>query len=337
MSSCFIVMRILSILRIVLLILLLNACSTTECLYISDEDFPETIRLEKKGGFDVVARVDAMIIVGDMLLIRADQSSDIFSLYDLKGNLKMSWGEKGRALGEYMIPMISKVDSNSFMVYDIPIERKEYYLINHDTVFIQESVTLRNMYDMPLSICCMNKNTILYDRRQPKELSIFQYTDNGATKLITSLDDYKEIYSDSKAYLGYLEYSYKEDCFVYAFQYIDGFDIYDIQGNVVCKVRRESFKTPSQSDYSLQKTYCFAIDKSENGFLLYRVNYSGEELMNNLSCVTYIEEYDWSGNPIKRYELPLFASNIAYIGNGEFMVYDAYSENESIKYFAPSY
>ena len=100
----------------VLLILLLNACSTTECLYISDEDFPETIRLEKKGGFDVVARVDAMIIVGDMLLIRADQSSDIFSLYDLKGNLKMSWGEKGRALGEYMIPMISKVDSNSFMV-----------------------------------------------------------------------------------------------------------------------------------------------------------------------------------------------------------------------------
>ena len=88
MSSCFIVMRILSILRIVLLILLLNACSTTECLYISDEDFPETIRLEKKGGFDIVARVDAMIIVGDMLLIRADQSSDIFSLYDLKGNLR---------------------------------------------------------------------------------------------------------------------------------------------------------------------------------------------------------------------------------------------------------
>lgn len=323
--------------KIVPFILLLWSCSAKEYSYISETDFSETIRMEKKGGFDVLARIDAMTVVGNKLLVRADQSTNIFSLYDLNGEVRKTWGNKGRAPGEYMIPMISKVDSNSFMVYDIPIERKEYYLINHDTVFIQESVTLRNMYDMPLSICCMNKNTILYDRRQPKELSIFQYTDNGATKLITSLDDYKEIYPDSKVYMGYLEINPMQDCFVYAFQYIDGFDIYDIQGNVVCKVRRESFKTPSQSDYSLQKTYCFAIDKSENGFLLYRVNYSGEELMNNSSCVTYVEEFGWSGNPIRRYELPLFASNIAYIGNGEFMVYDAYSENESIKYFAPSY
>lgn len=323
--------------KIVPFILLLLSCSAKEYSYISETDFSEIIRMEKKGGFDVLARIDAMTVVGNKLLVRADQSTNIFSLYDLNGEVRKTWGNKGRAPGEYMVPMISKVDFNSFMVYDIPIERKEYYLINGDSLFMQESIKLNNMHDMPLSIHSMNKNTIVYDRRQPKELSIYKYHDDGTIIHITSMEDYKEIYSDSKVYMGYMEINPMGDCFVYAFQYIDGFDIYDMQGNAICKVRRESFKTPSNSDYSLQKTYCFAIDKSENGFLLYRVNYSGNELMNNLSCVTYIEEYDWSGNPIRRYELPLFASNIAYIGNGEFMVYDAYSEDESIKHFAPSY
>ena len=314
---------------------LVMSCSSPDYIYISDDSFTDNIKLTKTKGLDILARIDHISLIGEKVVIIADRDSAIFCQYDLDGNLERSWGYKGQANNEYSIPMLSKIDVNSFMIYDVPKKRKEYYTIENGNIVQKETTILNNISGMPLSMHSIDNKNVIYDRLQSQNISIYRCIDGEESILLNSLQCYSDQYESSKAYIGYIETSPKDEGFVYAFQYIDGFDIYDSQGNSICRVRRNTYKRTVYNDSTHNKTFCFGLDKSEEGFILYRVNYTGKEILETPDIVTYIEEYDWMGKPLRRYELPLFASKIAYIGNGEFIVCNNFSENEYVQLYTP--
>lgn len=313
---------------------LISCTKKPEYTYITDDDFKENIQLHRKGNIDVFGHIDEFCVVDSLIAVELSQDTAVFGIYNLNtSSFVRSWGNKGRAENEYLIPRVIKYNDSCFIIWDKTYAKMEFYDLNNLDHFNKKET--KEINDMPLSICYTGDEIFVYDRKYSNEISLFRWHLGDTPVLIATLDEYADRYENSKAYSGFLEANLKGDRVIYAFQYMDGFDLFDMNGNKIKQIRRkDSENPPYEISHRDAVTYCFGIRKGEYGFFLYRVGFTGEELLKERDRVTYIEEYDWDGNPIRRYELPMFVSNFDRIPDGRFVIQDDTSEDAALQIFA---
>lgn len=320
-----------------LILLLITACNNNvNEEFIDETDFKETKSLIKSDNIirDILY-VDDFIVTDKSLIIKNDFDSLIFKAYDLN-NLShiKSWGFKGKASNEYLMPRLIKISDNKFSIFDKTSSKFELFDVSMMDICDKLDI---DIYDMPMSICYIGNNTFIYDRIQSDNLSLFRWTIGKPPILINDFNNYSQKYKNSNIYNGFIAADSTSDRIIYAFQYIDGFDILDSNGDVIKKIRRKDHTDPvlkdNSIDYMNATTYCFGLRSNKNGFYIYRVGYSGAELKQDMNRITYIEEFDWNGNPIRRYEIPFFISNFEYTSDNRFILQDNMSEEEPLKIF----
>lgn len=317
------------------------ACSRGNVYYVADEDFAETVKMKKTLGIDALINdVSKFVKSGDHIIVENYRDSAIYCAYNYKsGELVRSWGYKGRANNEYSLPEIIQLEDGKFGINDMGKCRMEFYdnFDGHPSSIVEYDDLQMGVND----ICHLQTNEYVYYNIIPGESTIYKWKVGEKPTPLPALDIYAERYTEEAAYGGFLGTN-GDGKILYAFTYIDGFDIFDAEGNCVKQVRRkgsngastfEGYKEDeSDEDY---KVFSFRACCDKDGFYIYRVNYSSAELDESLERTTYIEQFDWDGRPIRRYELPMFFRNLCALGDGKFVVYDITSENEALQIFEP--
>ena len=320
---------------------MLIACTgKPKSFYITDEDFKESIKLHRSANIDVFGNIKKFCVVDSFLLVNLSQDESIFCLYNTNSlSMIKSWGNIGRAGNEYLFPIVIKYDDDRFVIWEKSYKRMEFYNVhNLDNTDIVET---KEITDMPNLVSHAGDNIFVYERLYPREISLFRWHLGEDPLMITTLKDYATLFKDSNVYAGFLETDENRDRIVYAFQFIDGFDILDMNGDLIKKVRRKNSPGPSLNhnggiDGFVSNTYCFGLQKGKNSFFLYRVGFSGTEWIEDMKRVTYLEEFDWDGNPLRRYELPMIISGFECMRDGRFIIQDNTSEDATLQIFVKS-
>ena len=318
------------------------ACSRGNVYYVADEDFTETVKMKKTLGIDALINdVSKFVKSGDNIIVENYRDSAIYCVYNYNsGEFVRSWGYKGRANNEYDIPEIFQLEDGKFCINDMGKCKMEFF----DNFDGQPSKIVK--YDdlqMGVNdICQLQTNEYIYYNVIPGKSTIYRWKAGEKPTPLPALDSYAERYADEAAYGGFLGTN-GDGKILYAFTYIDGFDIFDADGNCLKQIRRnssngastfEGYKDDeSDEDY---KVFSFRVCCDKDYFYIYRVNFSSSELSESLERTTYIEQFDWDGRPIKRYEIPMFTRNFYALGDGKFVVYDITSENEALQIFEPN-
>ena len=324
----------------IMAVALISSCNN-DITYISDEDFSKTIKMKKSLGIDALINdVTRMIRTGDEVVVQNYRDSAMFCVYNYKsGELVHSWGYRGRADNEYLFPEIFQLNDGKFGINDMGKTKMEFY---DDFTSQPSSVTKYEKLPMSVNeICYLYGNEYVFFDDTPSKLTLCKWKVGEEPTPLPSLDYYAEKYSESHSYIGFLGTN-RADKIVYAFNFIDGFDMFDAEGNLTKRVRRKDSNGIStftgyednEQDEDF-RIFSFRIYTDYDGFYIYRVNSTNSELNKSLERTTYIEQFDWEGHPVRRYELPMFVRHFCPLGDGKFMVYDITSENEALQIFEP--
>ena len=318
------------------------SCTNRNYTYISDEDFGQTMKLEKILGIDALINdVARMVKIGDEVVVQNFRDSAIFCVYNYKsGEFVRSWGYQGQADNEYIFPDIIKLEDEKFAIYDGGKNKMEYY--NNTTTLPSKTIKLEPLNLAVNDMSLIGDNEYVFYFPTPNKTTIYKWEVGKEVIPLPALDVYTERYSDSNSYAGFIATN-ENGKFVYAFNYIDGFDMFDANGNCIKSIRRKdsngiSSFTGYKDDESEEdfRVFSFRVYADNEGFYIYRVNHSNSELSESLERTTYIEQFDWEGCPIRRYEYQGFIRNFCPLGDGKFIIYDITSENEALQIYEPT-
>lgn len=275
------------------------SCKPTE----QDPTFPitgsisqELMQLEGITTPEVVEIKSPYLIVENM-----KQSDSLFHIYDLRdGKLKYAFGQKGVGPGEFTAHWLKHSLSDYLTI--INDRTLFYYNINKDGMatlnFTKSPQCIESIFD----IAFINDSTFVVDAQyMAPDLHIYQMQDEipkNSFKYRNSniMDPFMDInkarvYANEKRII--LIYEYKKEI-----------DFMDTEFNLIKKVKF-NYPVPDNSllgEEDCNSTYTYGYV----GKQYFYVNYFGTSWKKHRekdTCGTYIEIYDFDGNPVARYLL----------------------------------
>lgn len=305
-------------------LLIMIGCHKTGIRHISESDFlKETELSEQRILTNTIFNIEEFFVKDTFVVVRNSRNDSIFMVLGLNTfNCIKSWGNTGNGPSEYLSPRLINSSSNGFYIANFGHRKLEDHTIPEFNKAEQKMV---ENTDIPQNIVSAD-SLLIYDKFNPTSQELVIWQNGLKPKTIYNFDDLKHKYSNTNIYRGFIGVNKTAKRIVYAYQYIRRFDILDYEGNIIKNVEIEP-NTPPQLredkgiDPINSKTYYFGLKTTEDFFFLYYVGYSGDNLRKNMNVNTFIEQYDWNGNPVKRYKIPRFLWNFDICKNGESMAF----------------
>ncbi|MGV8096475.1 MAG: BF3164 family lipoprotein [Mangrovibacterium sp.] len=314
---------------------------------ISEEDFKEYIQLrEERKVTKEILNVRNFFVQDSFLIINNSRQDSLFMVFDLSTfKCLHSWGRRGHGPNEHsLFTHTIKLSSDSFQIADFSRYRIDTYslpkfnLVSGNKVVNERNVrALRHIPQKLLS----DGYYYYYDYFVSHELFLAKWQNGKAPEEIYNFETYKELFKSSTSYWGCLGLNKERNRIVYAYRYLRRFDLLDLNGNYIKTVEINPYPTIHERGKNLDReksTMCYMVVRtSKNSFFVYYIGYSVNELEDKGSRIaTYIEEFDWDGNPINRYKLSRVISDFEIIKNNEeqvsFIAIDEENENPLIIY-----
>ncbi|MFI3302672.1 MAG: hypothetical protein SNH35_06440 [Rikenellaceae bacterium] len=137
-------------------------------------------------------------------------------------------------------------------------------------------------------------------------------------------------------YYGSMVVSPRGDKFLYAYKYLHRFDIFNSNGKLLSENSNSSapfvkLKDNGGVDRLNSNIYYSSASATEDAIYLYYIGVSEGESKQSSDAVTYVEVFDWSGTPIKRYQLNGVYSSVMYI-NGSFVAISPEGDSRFVTY-----
>ena len=310
------------------LLLLFYSCSDKEMQTHSEKEFGDVIQLNTKRKFTrELLSIDDLMVKDSLVVICNSRDDSIFMAFDLKGkdtlNCVKTWGRKGKGPGEYgLFTHLIDLPQNEFYVADYSRNNlRKYSLPEFKLRREKKIVTNRDepqFREIPQKIVSPDGSIFFYDKFMMHELYITRWKNGQTPEEIFGFPSFKKQYSKetSTTYFGCLAVNSKMNRIVYAFHHFRRFYIMDFDGNIIKKVQitpgapSPVFKDDRNLDAG-SSTLCFMNARAtDRSIFLYYVGHTYNEIKKkDWQVSTYIEEYDWEGNPINRYKLDRFISN----------------------------
>lgn len=309
-------------------LLLLFACSDKETQTHSEKEFGDVVQLNPKRKLTrELLSIDDLMVKDSLMVVCNSRDDSIFMAFDLNGkdtlNCIKTWGRKGKGPGEYgLFTHLIDLPQNEFYVADYSRNNlRKYSLPGFKLRREKKIVTNRDepqFREIPQKIVSPDGSIFFYDKFMMHELYITRWKNGQRPEEIYAFPKFKNKYSNgtSFTYAGCLGVNSRLKRIVYAFNLFRRFYIMDFNGNIIKKVQI----TPGapapvfNDDRNLDRgssTLCFMNARAtDRSIFLYYVGHTYNEIKKkDWEVSTYIEEYDWEGNPIKRYRLGKFISN----------------------------
>lgn len=298
-------------------LLILVSCTASHHRVLKESDFHKTVVLSPapKLTFETTNITD-FAIKGDRVIIRNSLRDDsIFMIYSVPDcRLLSAFGNKGRGEGEWLMPVFAKTYPDSMlMIYDAG--KNNFYTLNvlHDKID-----------PVPDYAClCDNAQEIVYLPDSCLILNIINKSENLIVKhkkssevVLYDFPDLSVSLKDPQAYSGFMQANPITGDIVYVYQYLRRFDILSSAGELKSMNTFDPAGYPvlrgHRLDYANSITYYFGVMTTENSIYLYYVGKVGKEIADDCGISTYVEEYDWDGNPVKKYKLDRFVKYLGY-------------------------
>lgn len=319
-----------------LLVVFIVSCSSKNYDIKKDESFLDTIELigshpDIKG----LTFVDDFIVKNNKVIVKNVRDDSIFMIYELPDfHLFASFGDKGRGPKELLMPNFVRNNGNMDIIYDFG--KNQFFKIDFEKGQFQPYWRSKRLSENPQEMILYNDTCLVIDDVNRIECRIVKYVQDSSI-VIYDFPDLQHI-KDPQGYRGFMEINPITGEIVYVNQYLRRFDIISLSGQVKSLNIYENTEGPiikgSKLDYLNSITYYFGVMASPKSIYLYYVGKTGNEIAQNYKIPTYIEEYDWEGNPIRKYRLDRFFKSLRYT-EGYFVGVDPNLESPFVLYKIP--
>jgi len=249
----------------------------------------------------------------DMIIIKnrnEDYSFMAFSLPDFQP-IK-SFGRIGKGPGELAGPSIIQT-SQAEHLFSVFNANGRIYHINRSFELIDSKISLdtkRQLYDHN-KICAASDEEYYYVGVAPVAKEIYKYSAKDSMPETSIKKLSVKGFKGWASYTGYLGANFEKDRLVFAYKYFKKIVFTDLAGEVERTVNFDTnSKTDKQSNVSilgpLSVTYYWGLSAQQNYiYLLYsgRTPIEVMEEKKQASYYIYVEQFDWNGNPIRKFKL----------------------------------
>ncbi len=303
---------------------------------ISEEDFKEHIELiEERKVTKEMLNVRNFFVQDSFLIIANSRKDSIFMAFDLLTfKCLHAWGLRGHGPAEHgLFTHTIKLSRDNFQIADFSRYRIDTYalpsfnLVSSDNIVNERNDrALRHIPQKLLS----DGQYYYYDNFVKHELFLSKWQNGEAPEELYTFDRYKELYKSASSYWGSLGLSKEHNRLVYAYKFLRQFDLFDLEGNHIKTIKINPYPILYERGKNLDRensTMCYmAVRTSINSFYMYYVGYTKKEMEEKGEKVTYIEEFDWDGNPINRYKISRYISDFDLIEDEEQISFIAIDE-----------
>lgn len=301
---------------------------------ISESDFKQTLKLmEERKPVEEILYIRNFFVQDSFLIVNNSSKKDsIFMIFDINTfKCLSSWGIRGRGPGEYgTFTHLLDISANKFQIADFSHFNIQTYSIP-EFVIVEEQQIVNGRQEsgskeVPQKIVTHNGSIYFYSNIIKEELFLTKWENNSDPVVVNQFNAFKELYNTPYAYMGCLAVNENKNRLVYAYNYIRKFDIMNLQGEIIKTVEIEpapSAPIENGNQFDIENsTICYKdIRASEKSFFLYYVGYSPTQIyFDSLPLTCYIEEYDWEGNPIRRFGLGRYVSGFDVIKDNSTVV-----------------
>ena len=295
---------------------------------ISEEDFKENIQLrEERKVTKEMLNVRNFFVQDSFLVVNNSRKDSLFMVFDLSTfKCLHSWGRRGHGPNEHgLFTHTVKLSDDSFQIADFSRYRIDTYALPKFNLVSENKIVNerkeRALRHIPQKLLT-DGHYYYYDNFIKHELFLSKWQNGETPEEIYDFGKYKKTYKSSSFYWGCLGLNKEHNRIVYAYKYLRRFDLLDLDGNYIKTVKINPYPTIHERGKNLDReksTMCYmAVRASKDSFYIYYLGYTVDELEDKgRKIATYIEEFDWNGNPVNRYKLNRVISDFEIIKNDE--------------------
>lgn len=301
-----------------------------EASYYKENPFGEIVELKGRNitGDTVIFKLSEteMLVKGDYLIMKNVLSSPVFRIFKLPElrHIK-SVGMTGKGRDEFNFPTLVPTSDPSLLCYIFENTNQKLYSLDKDgnltyckEPFQAKTSTGKFVNGVLVSsgrgygskqMVNLGKDDFIYSERDAKTISRTRSVgDSTWTEEIFNFGFNPKIKSPF-AYIGSFAANQSKNRMVYAYKYVKMLKFMDLEAKTVRTINFE--KKSAQEDNNNQQmdaniTHFWKISAQDDYvYLLYSGRTPPEAYNDNKegNHYIYIEQYDWNGNPIKKYKL----------------------------------
>jgi len=290
-----------------------------EFFYKSKNPFGETIELKgtQKITDTVIFKVSETqaIIKNDFMIMKNGRSFMLFQLPDLS-YMGPTTGTFGRGPDEFIYPQLVSTPDNNILSYIFESTNQELYSLDYNGKITPTPFSFNAGKQATYSdknVINIADNDFIYCETTPKGKSVFR------TQLIGDSLDVKEVFNLAlnpklkswTAYIGDFVANPKQNRMAYAYKYFKIIKFMDLDGKTVKTINFEKDTFDENTTYRLDGLdsnithYWGACAQDKYVYFLYsgRTPYQVMQEWGKENYYIYVEQYDWNGNPIRKYKL----------------------------------
>lgn len=283
---------------------------------LEEKSFGEIIQL--KGTckpVEEIFRVEdpEMLVKNDLLILKNRIDDDMFMIYKLPElELIRSFGKMGQGPGEFFYPSLVSTEEKDRLFYMAEGTKRGIYYLDQKNNISEVPFQLPGFLKGNTPIHFFNDHELVYAAGIPKGKAIFYACSSGgqvARKQVYDLS-FSDKHRNWGAYLGCFAASKRRDRLVYVYKYFKRMVFLNLSASEVRTVEFAG-SGPKQGDVvSMMSpehvTHYWKLSAGEKYLYL---SYSGRTPLQvmkenkNGHGFIYIEQFDWNGNPIRKYRL----------------------------------
>lgn len=283
---------------------------------IKEKDFGKIIEL--KGTSKSVRQIfrveeTEMLIKDDLLILKNRINNDMFMFYKLP-ELKLirSFGKMGQGPGEFTYPSLVSTEERNRLFYMIEDSRGRINYLDHENKICELPFKLPDFLSGETQAHFLNDHELVYAASIPKGKAIFYANYSGGQVVGKQVYDlsFSSKHRNWGAYLGCFAASRKKDRLVYVYKYFKRLVFLNLAANTIRTVEFAGAGPAPGDAVSMMRpehvTHYWKLCAGEKYIYL---SYSGRTPLQvmqenkNSNGYIFIEQFDWNGNPIRKFKL----------------------------------
>jgi hypothetical protein len=303
-------------------LLAMIACRTKPALdsgeiVLKEQDaFGEVIELRDEKietNFVIDPRIRGMLLKNDRLVLQYEKNPPLVILALPALNFITNKGTRGNGPDEFIFPALVPATSQDVICYVFEqTNRKIYTLDNRQELsYYAFDLPKSNDHIMTSQVMNMGENDFIYVESVEKGISIMRATQKGNDSIecrqVCSLLLKPDLESPVP-YKVYMAANAKKNRIVCAYMYYKIIKFIDLESGAIKTINFKQSEFDENTlrvadGLDLNVTHYWGICGGDMYVYLYYVGRTPEETAKMERPFAYVEQYDWDGNPIRKYKL----------------------------------
>ena len=298
--------------------------TSQEVFFKNKNPFGEDIALEGRnitGDTALIQIKEPELTIKNNQLLMKNLTSPVLHIFNLPSlRLQKSIGKRGQGPDEFMFPTLVPSATNDALGYLYEVSLHKLYKINKNAEL--EPLTQpfkekkRDAFGSSMQLVNIGTNDFLYVSDSKTGKSIFRITqtaDSTQLKEITTLG-LNPARKSPFSYIGSFAATPQKNRMVYAYKYFKIIKFMDLEAKTIKTINFEREEFNEGSTYVVNgldqnvSHYFGACAGDKYVYFLYigRTPFDVTKEWGKENYYIFVEQYDWNGNPIKRYRLNQF-------------------------------